>query len=72
MPDLEEVEVREPDIHPLGFNMCEAGLEGIQVKISKKSCNKEADKDVEETAWVLLTMLQLMLPGFKLTCLTIC
>ena len=32
--------------------MCEAGLEGIQVKISKKSCNKETDKDVEEVVKV--------------------
>ena len=29
------------EIHPLGFNMCEAGLEGIQLKVSKKSSNKE-------------------------------
>ena len=52
LPDLEEIEAREPDIHPLGFNMCEAGLEGIQVKISKKSCNKDTDKDVEEVVKV--------------------
>ena len=49
LPDLEEAEGRELDAHPLGFNMCETGLEGIQVKISKKSCNKETeDKDIEE------------------------
>ena len=29
------------EIHPLGFNMCEAGLEGIQLKVAKKSSNKE-------------------------------
>ena len=36
------------DIHPLGFNMCEVGLEGIQVKASKKSSNKASEvKDMD-------------------------
>ena len=28
------------DFHPLGFNMCETGLEGVKISISKKSSNK--------------------------------
>ena len=52
LPDLEEAK-EKPDIHPLGFNMCEAGLEGIQMKISKKSSNKESGlKDVDDAVKV--------------------
>ena len=53
MPDLQKAEAKDFNIHPLGFNMCEAGLEGIQMKISKKSSNKQAEvKEVEDVVKV--------------------
>ena len=46
----EDVDSKGDDVHPLGFNMCETGLEGVKISISKKSSNKDKElKDFEDS-----------------------
>ena len=46
----EDENVNFKDFHPLGFNMCETGLEGVKISISKKSSNKDKElKDFEDS-----------------------
>ena len=40
----------------LGFNMCEFGLEGVTIGISKKSSNK--DKELKGTLFYLVFILE--------------
>jgi hypothetical protein len=33
----------------LGYNMCECGLEGISLKVAKRSCNQDSNTEVQKT-----------------------